>query len=930
MAGIKAEKDIFDNVADELLDSRISDYHLGEIASSIVDWEMLSPYIGLTESEQKEISEDFQDRYNLQKRQALLIWRWKSGDNATYRTLIRICCRQGLVSLAEIISNYLHSNQLPRSSLLLNETFYQYLLDCYSTLPHPSRLQWPSKCVHIDIAPAYFDLVLYDAPLNIPTGMILPLNSFFKEITLNSVLTKKEGTKRLLAFFEGIAGSGKTMLSWHACREWAKKQILEHFQLVILVELSSPQVKKATKLEDIIPYPDEKARHTLASAIIDQKGESICLFLDGLDEAPNSLLDFLIGLIQGRVGDPQVPNLSFVMTSRPDPRVTERLESVLSSRIIIKGFNKEQLYQFLDQSLGINTKMRVNLQEKFEINPKLEGLCSLPINAVIMSFLSHIIEGDAPLTQTSLYEPLVCNFLIRHMSLRHNIEERPLIKNLLSDIPSEIKDAFQKICSLAYWSSLKTKQLFTKNELEKNYVDINNTLGLLQIHPKITMYGSERYYRFFHSSLQEFLAAVHLSAFDQPLLVKEVLSNIPLSQVLPFYAGLTHLQNRQSREILSKVLAQALDSETVAQQLSRFGDPRQKSLAFINCLYECQNKPYLESSETSSVVNSSVENAVLDLQREAVGFPNASNLLMRPMFHSLRLQYLPLTPLDCLSLGYYVCIKSCMPAPYEKILAFNLSGCSIDHFGLRVLFTEMKKNIQERTLVRVQLQLANNTFSQESLPYLKCLIEGQSNLEGIGLCHCFKQTNTDLCYVLKCLVEGLSNNSSCSFVDLSANEFEPTHVFHFLLLLRVCLQLRYLVLQLFDLSRVMHLFSSAIRLSFLECLDVSYCSITDLQLTILGRAISDHPSLFLLHLYYNQFTPTGLSNFLQYFENNVCSKLTYLGISDHTNEHHKQLLHKINHFRRSLQHAILICNSLLDSQYVYRACGANLCLTLSL
>ena len=46
------------------------------------------------------------------------------------------------------------------------------------------------------------------------------------------------------------------------------------------------------------------------------------MLLDGLDEAPTPLLDFLlVELVRGSSGRaPQVPNLSFVMTSRPDSR----------------------------------------------------------------------------------------------------------------------------------------------------------------------------------------------------------------------------------------------------------------------------------------------------------------------------------------------------------------------------------------------------------------------------------------------------------------------------------------------------------------------------------------------------------------------------------------------------------------------------------
>lgn len=87
--------------SESLLDSGVNDHHLAEIANDLVEREILAPYLELTESDQKQIVEDYHDRYNLQKRQALhILWRWKTGDNAKYRTLIVICHSQGLVKLA--------------------------------------------------------------------------------------------------------------------------------------------------------------------------------------------------------------------------------------------------------------------------------------------------------------------------------------------------------------------------------------------------------------------------------------------------------------------------------------------------------------------------------------------------------------------------------------------------------------------------------------------------------------------------------------------------------------------------------------------------------------------------------------------------------------------------------------------------------------
>ena len=163
--------------------------------------------------------------------------------------------------------------------------------------------------------------------------------------------------------------------------------------------------------------------------------------------------------------------------------------------------------------------MRVKLMEKCEISPKLEGLCSLPINAVIMSFLIHCIESDGPATQTGLYKPFVSNFLLRHLDIRQTVAEWPLIECLLNDVPVEIRDAFQKICSLAYNSSLEGTQLFTKKELGQSDVAIDNTGSG----------SSTNYYVWFRAILQ-ILPFYHSKSFWQPFTSQNMINLLPLKR----------------------------------------------------------------------------------------------------------------------------------------------------------------------------------------------------------------------------------------------------------------------------------------------------------------------------------------------------------------------------------------------------------------
>ena len=898
MASALEAQRICDAVADncKLLDAKVSDSHLADIVHDLVDWEVLAPHIGITESEQKEIKEDFECRYNLQKRQALRIWRWKNGDKATYRNLIHICCSQGLISLAEKISQYPGSNKQPTSSELLNGTFYQYLLDCYSDLPHPSTQQWPTKSLLSPMhSPTKFlDLKLYEAPLQQvlnTTGM--PPKSVF----LSDVLTKKENDERLLVYFEGIAGSGKSTLSWHACREWANKRLLGQFQLLIYVPLNHPKIQSAKHFSDIIPYPDEILQRQMAAAIQDQKGEGVCFLLDGLDEASTPLLDFLFNeLMQPGVYScyQKVKKLSFVMTSRPDSRVTKRLESMITSRIIVAGFNKESLHHFFEDSLGANSVERKKILEEFTINPKLEALCSHPMNAMIMSFLikCYFLEEKMPVTQTDLYKPLISNYLLRHEDTRLNRKEPLEIINLLDEscIPDKTSEPFKKVCSFAYSAMINLEGSFTVEE--KGHVE---SLGLLQVKPKITLFDTKRLYSFPHLSLQEFLAAVHLSKMgkdDQLLAVEKILKDIPQSQMLPYYAGLTGLSdNTEALKAISRALSQSTGNVQIFEQMKCGNDPQLKVLTFANCIFECHNESLLRLPVTGMATN--------DHLKKSCEEEGLSNMPVNVPLNCLTLINLPLQPLDCLSLGYYICTKSRI-LPNEEVMLVSLTGCPIDSIGIRVFFSEIKKDIAQCTVARVILYMSDNKFDKEALCSLKNLVQGQSNIEGISLNGCLDPENVDTCFALKCLTEGLSNNSSCGSVDLSENSFTSSHIHHIILMLRACLQVWYLDLSGYNLSGVMPLFGTALTYcTRLRNLDLVFCNISDSNLVLLGKKIPW--SLYRLNIHGNPITSSGVSNFLQLLIDNSQSQLAMFGVNVDLNEAQKQIVEKINQFRDNVK-----------------------------
>ena len=654
----------------------------------------------------------------------------------------------------------------------------------------------------------------------------------------------------------------------------------------------------------------------------------MCFLLDGLDEAPTNLLDFLLGdLIQGKLGSWQLPELSFILTSRPVARVTMLLECVIELSILMSGFSRENLDKLLDDRLGATSEERGKLVEEFKINPRLEGLCSHPINAVIMTFLVHCLEKGTPTTQTDLFKPLVCNFLVRHISTR--FDKSCKIDGLIDDesIPREIRKPFRRLCSLAYSALCENKRLFTIEELNHN--DLSDTLGFLHIRPTVTMFGSERYYSFDHLSIQEFLAAIHLARMKsdpQSNAVEPFLHKSPRSQILCFYAGLTGLSNEKVLRVLSKSLETARDSETIVEELRSSqgrSDPQQEALTFLKCLFECKNESVWKLSETDLHINVTYRNKV---EQYKAAYPGVHEVSYETQPCILSLHSLALSPLNCLSLGYYIQAKSCLHR--SQLVLFDLNACAIDPTGIRLLFTELKKGINYRTEVRVQLALTQNTcmFNADSVLSLKELLRGQSNMERIALLNCFHPSVVDLNFFLKSLIEGLSDNSSCGYIGLSYNHFNSSHIYYFILMMRSCPQLYRLDFISYDLSRVMPLFSSALLFTTaLSYLDVSCCNISDSELIQLGTIISICTSLVQLLIWGNPFTDYGLTNFLKLFMTNCCSRLRFLEMQlppkyrRQPNLSSLNTLDNINWFRLKIGYPPLVINSIADDSNISEA-----------
>ena len=85
------------------LDEEVSDRDLKTIARELNDWKSLRPFLGLSRSNEKEISKSCRRDYEEQKYECLKVWKDTKGKEATYDALITAAQDAKFQSLADSV-----------------------------------------------------------------------------------------------------------------------------------------------------------------------------------------------------------------------------------------------------------------------------------------------------------------------------------------------------------------------------------------------------------------------------------------------------------------------------------------------------------------------------------------------------------------------------------------------------------------------------------------------------------------------------------------------------------------------------------------------------------------------------------------------------------------------------------------------------------
>ena len=518
---------------------------------------------------------------------------------------------------------------------------------------------------------------------------------------LDSILQKKEpvemqnifqvepGNKLQVILVQGAPGVGKSTFALEITKKWSTFKELSSYHLILLIELHQPCAHSATSIKDLLQlYADDPSQiDSITEFITKQQGEGLLLILDGFDELPTELTTSSDSVyIQLLAGD-YLPKATIILTTRPS--VIGRIEQVcdqrISKNIEILGFLSTDINNYAQEFFKEQNTLK-NFLDYIYTHPHIKSMMYIPLNTAIVvelydSFASP--EGhQLPLTLTQLYSEL-CLYLLECYTTTKKTTSmaEPQDDSFLSRLkcfPDTVQLQLKEIAQVA--NKGISKQTIVFHDLPHDFEHMN----FMNKCERFVRFGKRKKssFNFLHLTLQEFLAAFHISLQPQEEQVKLLQmhhSKPHFCQIWRFLAGLTSF----------KMIGWDVFADTMG--VARCGsDMRMCSSLLANCLYESQD-PAICSQVYSS-----------------------GQVVYSPM---------SVTQYDYYTLGY--CISN-SPCKWKL--------CSIGGDGLAMLAAGIKSNVDEPKGTIELIKLSYNGEKIGDLMELPdCMI---NNLTELNLSNC--------------------------------------------------------------------------------------------------------------------------------------------------------------------------------------------------
>ncbi|XP_065903075.1 NACHT, LRR and PYD domains-containing protein 12-like isoform X2 [Dysidea avara] len=326
---------------------------------------------------------------------------------------------------------------------------------------------------------------------------------------------------------EGGPGVGKSTLAYKICQEWSNGELLEEFELVLLVTLR--EFWNVPLQQAIRSLLGDDAYQELEACM----GSETMLILDGFDEASEKQKSdpFLKDLLECL----KLPHVTLLVTSRSHAATCL---TGFPRRIEVHGFDNDQVREFVQlRTTDRDQQSTEEFLRDLEKNSNLYGLFRIPIclkmltsvlnyNQINLNLLSNAAEL-LQIVVMSIFQQQQQKWLNTTAKCNENVHQT--IKSKLPDIPDDaIGPAYllSKIAYLAffYWCIKDKKNFFKNSKVPKLVFTVDEIKSIgVAVPDDFDGYGFFQTthihqlpkdiptYSFFHLSVQEFLCALYIS-----------------------------------------------------------------------------------------------------------------------------------------------------------------------------------------------------------------------------------------------------------------------------------------------------------------------------------------------------------------------------------------------------------------------------------
>ena len=383
------------------------------------------------------------------------------------------------------------------------------------------------------------------------------------------------------------------MLVKEIAYRWANKELLQNIELVFLIYLRDPrlrEIKSTTQLLQL--FTSTKVATDVADYLKECNGSDVAFVIDGFDEYPSSLQhsSLIVDIIRGDI----LHKAMVVVTSRPTATVS--LHDHVDRRIDILGFAKEEREQYIMHSLSNCPEKEDELFKYLKRQPTINGFCYVPLHLAVLLYLFQQ-GGKLPETLTEMNESFIIHTVYRHLK-RHEPSFLEVVKKLL-DLPKPTLNVIYKISQIAFKGLQENQLVFTVDEIKEMCPDIIGTpgaingFGLLQTvqHYPQEGAGETASFNFLHYTMQEFLAAFHVSTLsdeEQSSLMEKTFWSERFNFMWMMYVGIVGTKSELFNDFISK--GNVYKKKSGVRVSSEIQRDKRKRLHVFQCYTEANSK----------------------------------------------------------------------------------------------------------------------------------------------------------------------------------------------------------------------------------------------------------------------------------------------------------------------------------------------------